>query len=115
MSIIKGKNATNWPSPALKHSHAYASRFNEHKFRLLDLEEIFELDTTNDAVFTLKILYFALEMASEFAAVEYGDLDLRSDVLAICEDKVRRGHTLSLACMSAKNGDKASLPNGGAR
>jgi hypothetical protein len=110
MSTIKGRNLSNWAKSGLTRSHACGSRINENKFRLLNLEEILDLDTTNDAVFTLKIFYFALEMATEFAAAEYGDLDLRCDVLAICEAKIRHGHTFSLACMSAVFGEKASLP-----
>jgi hypothetical protein len=100
MSAIKDDTTANHNGNT-KHGDAYASCLQEQKYRLLDLAEIFELDTSSDVIFTLKVFYFAFKMATEFSATEYGDLELGSDVLAVCEEKIRHGHTVSLACISS--------------
>jgi hypothetical protein len=111
MSAVEDDNMTNQTSNGQKHGHAYASCLQEQKYRLLDLAEIFELDTSSDVIFTLKVFYFAFKMATEFSATEYGDLELSSDVLAVCEEKIRHGHTVSLACISS--GDTPFPARGG--
>ena len=81
------------------------SCLRDHRFRLLDLEEIMAFEASDDARFSLKVLAAAFEVLADHVEAEYGDTTLRSEVLGLCEDNIRHGHTLVFGRESAADND----------
>jgi hypothetical protein len=73
--------------------HGHQGCFHDSSRKLLDLKEIMDSATNTDVEFSLKVFAAAFELV----AMEFADLNFRSNVLLVCEQNIRHGHTLIIA------------------